>query len=337
MTIRGISLNHLLITIGGSLAVSALTVQNNINQLLSAVTMSVGMTTMLIAGIFYGERDKKSLEKTLKISLKSGVLLSIITMALVIIFAKPLVRMFLEEPEGTDLAVRSLRFFAISLPFSLACVVLLNFYQCTKSLFMANLICACHGLVFVVAVSFSLSYFIGTDGIWISFFAAEVLTLLVVVITVRIRSGKWPKSFAQMMLLPKDFVPEEEHVLDISLKNNMDQVMQLSGRISEFCAKYCQDTQKIEKLSLCIEEMAGNIVQHGFKDKKEHFIDIRIIVTGERIIFRMRDDGVSFNPVHYANADENSKNTLGIQLIQKIALDMNYSNTIGLNNLTVTL
>ncbi len=336
MTIRSISLNHLLITLGGSLAVSALTVQNNVNQLLSSITMGVGMTTMLMAGIFYGERDQKSLEKTLKVSLRSGALLSLVAAVAAFIFARPLVEMFMKDKAGVELAVRALRFFCLSLPFSLSCVVLLNFYQCTKRLFLANLICLCHGLLFVVAVSFCLSPFMGTDGVWISFFAAEILSLAAVVLAVRFKSGKWPKSFAWMMLLPEDFVPEEEHILDISLKNDMEMVMELSDRISEFCLKYSEDTEKIEKLSLCIEEMAGNIVQHGFRDNKEHSIDIRIIITGEKFIFRMRDDGVHFNPLGYADQN-NAADAMGIRVIQKIASDMDYSNTIGLNNLTITL
>lgn len=336
ITIRSISLNHLLMTLGGSLAVSALTVQNNINQLLSSVTMGVGMTTMLIAGIFYGERDEKSLEKTLKISLRSGVLLILVVAVATFIFARPLVGMFIKNEAGAELAVRSLRFFCFSLPFSLSCVVLLNFYQCTRRLFLANLICLCHSLLFVVAISFALSGFMGTDGVWVSFAGAEILSLLTVVVAVRIKSGKWPKSFARMMMLSKNFAPEEAHILNLSLKNDMKQVMVLSNRISEFCGLYSEDTDKINKLSLCIEEMAGNIVQHGFKDQKEHSIDIRIIITGETFTFRIRDDGIRFNPIRYADENERT-DAMGIKLVQKIALDIDYNYTIGLNNLTITL
>lgn len=336
ITIRSISLNHLLMTLGGSLAVSALTVQNNINQLLSSVTMGVGMTTMLIAGIFYGERDEKSLEKTLKISLRSGVLLILVVAVATFIFARPLVGMFIKNEAGAELAVRSLRFFCFSLPFSLSCVVLLNFYQCTRRLFLANLICLCHSLLFVVAISFALSGFMGTDGVWVSFAGAEILSLLTVVVAVRIKSGKWPKSFARMMMLSKNFAPEEAHILNLSLKNDMKQVMVLSNRISEFCGLYSEDTDKINKLSLCIEEMAGNIVQHGFKDQKEHSIDIRIIITGEIFTFRIRDDGIRFNPIRYADENERT-DAMGIKLVQKIALDIDYNYTIGLNNLTITL
>lgn len=338
MTVRGIFLNHLLMTLGGSLAVSALAVQNNINQLLSSVTMGVGMTTMLMVGIFFGERDKKALSKTLKVSLRSGVLLSLITIFLVIIFAQPLVGLFLNSsPEGKALAVRSLRLFCVSLPFSLVCVVLLNYYQCTKNLFMANLICICHGLLFVVAVSWGLSFALKTDGVWVSFLIAELLTLLVVVVVSKVKCGHWPKSLSDIMLLPKGFEPEDEHILNLSLKNDMNQVLELSRRVEEFCSKYSKDEEKIAKLALCIEEMAGNIVRHGFKDNREHFIDIRIIVSEDSIIFRMRDDGMKFNPIQYADKNQKDVDAMGIAVIQKIAVNMEYSVANELNNLMIVL
>ena len=143
-------------------------------------------------------------------------------------------------------------------------------------------------------------------------------------------------AFADMMMLSADFAPEEAHVLNLSIKNDMGMVMELSERICEFCCKYSQDMEKIQKLSLCIEEMAGNIVQHGFRDNREHSIDIRIVITSDKFVFRMRDDGVAFNPICYAD-EKNTEGTMGIRIIQKIAQDMSYSNAVGLNNLTITL
>lgn len=338
-TFRVLILNHLLLTIGGSIAVSAMAVQNNINQLLSSLTMGVGMTTMLISGIFFGERDGKMLEKTLRVSVKNGVVLSGVVSVLVIIFANPLVGLFLHgSPEAAELAARSLRFFAFSIPFSLVCIVLLYFYQCTKKLFMANLISVVHNLVFVVLIAFSCSTVLGTDAVWISFFCAEILTIALVYVVIRCKIGKWAKSWRDMMLLSEDFTPYPERVLDISLTNDMDQVMELSTRIHEFCLKYTDNKDKVGKLALCIEEIVGNIVKYGFTDRKIHSIDIRIIVLDDDIILRIRDDGVPFNPIQYD--DENQSmigETIGIHLVRKSAKEMNYNAAIGLNNFTIVL
>lgn len=334
ITIRGIILNRRLLVLGGSIAVSALSVQNTVNQLLGAVTMGVGMTVVMMAGIFYGERDESALGRTLKVSLRTGILLSAAVSVLTAVFARPIVGLLLQaDEEGMALAVRCLRLFTLSLPLSLICVALLNFYQCTRNLFMANFLCVCHGLVFVALYALALSPFLGVDGVWISFFCAEATTLAAGAIVLRIRTKKMPKQIRDLLLLPEGFEPDQERMLNISIKNDMKYVMELSERISEFCRKHTDDVEKIERLSLCIEEMVGNIVTHGFKDKKEHFIDIKIIMAGEDIIFRIRDDGAAFNPLQA----EISKEQYGISIIRKMAKDMEYRNAIGLNNLTVTL
>ena len=42
--------------------------------------------------------------------------------------------------------------------------------------------------------------------------------------------------------------------------------------------------------------VAGNIVDYGFDDGKKHFVDVRVIVKGEQVIIRLRDDCRQFNP-----------------------------------------
>ncbi len=50
------------------------------------------------------------------------------------------------------------------------------------------------------------------------------------------------------------------------------------------------DNRRSMFVGICIEEIAGNIVDYGFGDGKKHFVDVRIIVNGEQIIIRLRDD-----------------------------------------------
>lgn len=117
MTVRGIVLNRLLLALGGSMAVSALSIQNTVNQLLSAVTMGVGMTVVMMAGIFYGERDESALGRTLKVSLRTGVVLSTAVAALCIVFARPIVGLLLHTSEdGMALTVFGFPFCAPRLP-----------------------------------------------------------------------------------------------------------------------------------------------------------------------------------------------------------------------------
>jgi len=339
ITVRSIAFNRLLLVLGGSVAVSALATQNNVNQIFSSITMGVGMTATMLAGIFFGERDDKMLEKTLRVSVRTGLMLSTICSVLVIIFAEPVVSIYIKDnAEALALATRSLRFFCLSLPLSLICVVLINFYQCTKNLFMANLICITHGLVFVLAIAFSLSPVMGTDAVWISFLCAEVLTLGVVAVMIRIKSGKWPVNWRNLSMPAKDLIVDSERILDLSLNGSMEQVMKLSARIHEFCSMYTNDHKKVGHLALCIEEMAGNIIQYGRKGTKPLTMDIRIIMEHDGISFRIRDDGIPFNPIQYDDEHQSAiGETMGIRLVRGIAKEFQYTNAIGMNNLLIKL
>ena len=334
LTIRGIALNHLLMALGGSVAVSALAVQNNINQVLSSVTMGVGMTVMLIAGIFYGERDEAALGRSLRVSIRTGFVLSCVTAAVTFIFAKPLVSLFLAgKGDVVALAVRALRFFTLSLPFSLICVALIYFYQSTRKLVMANVICIAHALAFVAAYAFLLSGGFGTDGVWISFLLAALSTLVLNTVICAVRAKRFPKRLVDIMMLPDDFEPAKERVLNLSVPNDKNVVMELSQRVGEFCNKYSNDTAKISILSRCIEEIVGYIAEHGFSDQKVHYIDLKIIMGEEDIILRIRDNAKPY----YVMTEEGKEVQPEVKMIRDMTKEIHYKNAVGMNNLMVVI
>ncbi len=335
--VRTIITNYLAILIGGTIIMGALSIQSNVNQLLSSVAMGIGMTTMLLGGVFYGEEDKRSLKDLLTISLKWGLLIIIMISILVIIFAPFIVAAFGSNPEILPVATHSLRLFALSLPPSLIGVIFLNFYSSINNIYMANYIAFAHSLLFISLFACILTPFIGANGIWLCFFLGETTTILGLFILIKFKSGKWPRTATDFLMLDNDFESNIKDSFEISLENDMDQVIELSNRVQSFVDKYPNHEDKLFKVSLCVEEMVGNIVKHGFDSSKTHYIDIRIILVENDVIFRIRDDGKQFNPIEYGNKDNSSENALGIAMVRKIAKNMEYRSTIGLNNLTITI
>ena len=88
-----------------------------------------------------------------------------------------------------------------------------------------------------------------------------------------------------------------------------------------------------------MEEMAGNVIEHGFtKDRrKDHTIDIRVVHKNDDIILRIKDDCVPFDPAERSkilDPDDITKN-IGIRMVYAIADDIRYQNILGLNVLTI--
>ena len=89
-----------------------------------------------------------------------------------------------------------------------------------------------------------------------------------------------------------------------------------------------------------MEEMAGNIVTHGFgKDEKKHSVDIRVIHKEDDVILRIRDNCEAFNPSEHAklmDPGDMGKN-VGIRLVYSMASSVSYQNLLGMNVLTMRI
>lgn len=339
ITLRTAMLNNLLAVLAGSVAITAFSIQNSLNTILGAVCTGVGSTTLLISGIFYGEEDRRTLRESVSVSLKIGVALTGIVCIISLLFIRPLVMMFgRENPAAADMAVRVVFWFLLSLPLYTINVVFLNYYQSVGNLFMANFMCIGDNFLFMVLFAVGLSGFMGVDGVWISFLAGELAMLAALAAVTAWKTKRFPRHLEDYLLLPEDFGVPADMQLNLSLENNWEQVTRLSENIGRFCKKRGIDSRRALRLSLCIEEMAGNTVQYAFQDQKKHFMDIRILIKDGLLIFRMRDDGTPFNPLkQLETASDDPYSNIGIRLVKNLSKSTEYRNTVGLNNLIVKL
>lgn len=339
ITLRTAMLNNLLAIMAGSVAITAFSIQNSLNTMLGAVCTGVGSTTLLISGIFYGEEDRCTLRDSVRVSLKIGVALTAAVSIAGILFLRPLVMMFgRENPAATNMAVHVVFWFLLSLPLYTVNLVFMNYYQSTGNLFMANFMCIGDNFLFMMLFAAGLSRFMGTEGVWIAFLAGEIAMLAALAAITAWKIKRIPRCLDDFLLLPEQFGVPEDMQLEISLENNWAQVSYLSENIGRFCRKHGIDDRRTHHLSLCIEEMAGNAVNYAFQDNKKHFLDIRILIKDHQLIFRMRDDGIPFNPLKKLKEDpDNPYANIGIRLVEKLSVRTDYRNTVGLNNLIIKL
>ncbi|MPN48014.1 hypothetical protein SDC9_195618 [bioreactor metagenome] len=87
---------------GGLTAVSALSVQNNVNLFLMPVIMGVGITLSIMAGIFYGEGDFGAIERVLRVSMKFGIAACVLLAAALYVIAPYAVELILGDGGGGD-------------------------------------------------------------------------------------------------------------------------------------------------------------------------------------------------------------------------------------------
>ena len=141
------------------------------------------------------------------------------------------------------------------------------------------------------------------------------------------------------MAIPDHFSPKNWGRIDISVRE-LDQVVSISQQVIDFCKSRGVDSRRAYYAGLCMEEMAGNVVTHGFsKDNKKHSVDIRVVHSDDDVILRIRDNCMEFNPAERAETNEikpDGKN-MGISMVYKIANEVTYQSLLGLNVLTIRL
>ena len=121
---------------------------------------------------------------------------------------------------------------------------------------------------------------------------------------------------------------------------NMEEVINLSKRIMDFCQSRGIDKRRSYFSALALEEMAGNIVEHGFtKDDRKHSINVRVVHKDDSIILRIKDDCIPFNPEERRMITENDDITknMGIRMVYSIFKDINYNYLFGINCLTIRI
>ena len=76
-------------------------------------------------------------------------------------------------------------------------------------------------------------------------------------------------------------------------------------------------------------------------DHRKHSIDIRVIVSGDHLTLRLRDDCPLFDVKErgerWRSNPEDPSACIGIRMVTRISKELIYINTLGTNNLIVTI
>lgn len=339
--------NNLLVVLGGTVALSARSVQSSVGSLTASIVMGVGFTIAPFIGLLFGERDSLAIEKLLKQGLKQGLKLCACAYVVVFALAYPICLLFgIRDSETLSLATTAIRLGSASIVFGTVNSMFRYYYQSIGKTWIANLITVCKVCLYAVICMVAFNKFLGLNAIWGSTIFAEIMTLITTFVAVGISGHKFPKKIADFLLLPEDFNGDYP-TYEVSIKNDVTKVVELAKDIQSFCTEHNVAKKPAYFTALCIEEMASNVVQYGFKNGLDHFMDIKVSVMEDKVVFRMRDDGKRFNPFEYVrNLEEHEGehdetldpfSNIGIRMVRDIATKIDYRYSVGLNYLFVTI
>lgn len=355
--VRTFTFNWLLLTVASAGAVAALSMLSSVNSFASSVTIGVGQTATLLCGIFFGEEDRGALKATLRTGMRMGLVLSCALCAVVFAFAPQVVGMFGLEGDAEAFGVVAVRAFILCVPIDLINQLFVNYYQGTGNVRAASAIAVGQSGLFAVLFALGTVWFWGATAVWTSFLVGEAVTLALQLV---VASVLWKRKAAKgaadgapeaaadaceraglldkMMYLPETFQQDWRAWRAFSCEPDIASVAACSQQVAAWCEAQGIDGRRSYLVPLAVEEMAANAVEHGFAKTKHPAIDVKLILKRDgTLVLRIRDNGAPFNPMDLDLSAADSCSAVGIRMLRQGVRGVEYQNTVGLNNVVVTL
>lgn len=338
--VRGTLLNMIMLTFVGETGVAAFGAVSTLGGMYYAATAGVASATRLLASVYVGEEDRTGLLDIMKTAVYKGVGMVAGLAVLFMVLSGILTGFFYGPEAGEVYGMTRLGFllFPLSMPFSCFCCVFSNYFQCREQMGIVNLLSLTDGVLGVGLFSILLAPILGMTGVWMAQILGGVLTNVLVIAYARKKQKAWPRNVESLLVLDRDFGVAEEDRIDLTVRN-MEEVLQLSEKVMEFCTGHGVEHKRALYAGLCVEEMAGNIVDHGFASGKTHCIDIRVLYRENELLLRLKDDCRPFNPKQVKELfdPQDVTRNLGLRMVAGMAKSIRYQNSFGLNVLTITV
>lgn len=170
----------------------------------------------------------------------------------------------------------------------------------------------------------------GTEAAWLANTWSDALAITIVLISVFLRKRKITLRIPDLLKLPDDFGASEEDCAEYEIRTAND-VAAASEAVIAWCKSRHVDSKKAFLTGLLIEEMAGNVLQHGAPGGKHYHIHVRV-VAGEDLTIRIRDDCRKFDPrermqMYYPESPETN---IGLRMAANLSTSIDYYNSAGI-------
>lgn len=336
-TIQMLVLNKVLAAVAASAAIAAFGNINTLNNIYNPITSGIGTAVLTMTAVFYGERDKKSISILMKNAVKITLLVEVIVAVVSFVTAPFLMLIFVKSSEADALAIaiRALRIYVLYIPVYGINHILQKYYNSIGNMRMTYILSAFDNLIFICLFAVILGNRFQADGVFLSFFVAEVCTLVSMFFVIFVILKRPPRSVDDFLDLPKDFELSAERHLSVSASNE-EEVIAASEEVTQFCKRNGMPSREAMYFALAVEELGMNIVRYGIREKKSGSMDIRLC-RGDNWMLRIRDNGGAFDPTNWLSLheeDEKEKN-IGIRMVLSGAKDVSYVNAIKTNCIVI--
>lgn len=333
ITVKDLGLNTVIVRVIGNDGMIVYTVCANVVLLLELFVGGITGTISSIGGVIYGEKDYFGIRCLVRNVLYYSYLVTAAALVILLCVPQYVVALFgISGEELMEISVRALRIFVLCLPFYIWNKFMTTYYQSTEKTKLSGIVTSLQNCVAILPIAVSLIFAAeaagqnSLDALMVSFLVSEIVTAVITILCCKVLyRGQG------LLLLPEG---EEENVLDLSLEGTVEEAEKIPRRIIEFCNEKKVDSGKANLLAVAAEEMLVNIIRYG--GKRVDSIDVNLCITEETVIFRIRDNGIPFDPTDYT-VDSGEFEVHGIEVVKKLTDKIQYMRVLDLNNTIIEI
>ena len=338
---RSLVINRLLLVHAGGDGLSALSAFNMISGLILSVALGSGALVRILTSVFLGENNREGILTLFRLIFSKVLGLMAVIAVIEILLSPVLAAMFFPEPASEAYRLTKQLFFiyGFAIPLTLVCLSYSSYCQAAGFRLFVNILSITDGFFSMVIPALLLAPRLGALGVWLSFPLGLLITLAVSMAGPILHYKRWPKGPEEWLMMPEDFGTGNHLVLHL---RKMEDLTRTAETVQGFCGENGLAGRTGAHAGLCLEEIAGNIMQHGFHaDKRQHDIELRVVPHASGVVLRIKDDCIPFDPNEWYSMTSVSKDdpfrNVGIRLVYAIAREVEYQNLLGLNVLTIQL
>lgn len=333
--------NRFILAIASVHSLAVLSAQRSATRFPLCLVLALSTTTLLLTGHFYGESDRIEMEQAAKGMIIHSLAWSTGVSVLFFIFARLIAMAFIHgEPDLIPKAVYAIRWYIVGVPFMALNQCAASYLQATGKLRLSNLVMILDRLVSIVVLVYLLGWTMGERGVFIAYGLSEIALTAILYLMLCIRCKRPVTRISQVLMLPEKYgVPREKYLH--AAFGTVGDATGFSRQVQEFCIREGIDERRAFYAALCTEELAVNIITHGFTNGKQT-LSVRVFAEEDQTLtLRFRDDGSPFDLIRFRQMSETQREdpaeNIGIRIVFGLAKKVNCYESFRMNNTVIKL
>ena len=146
-------------------------------------------------------------------------------------------------------------------------------------------------------------------------------------------------------VLALQFMPgasgDTEPTETVVIRNHLSELDRVDATVERFGERTGLPAETLSRLRIVCDEVLSNVIAYAFPDNGEHDVEVRLAMVGRRLVVRVSDDGIPFDPLTVAPPDLNAPlaqrqlGGLGIHLVRSLFEEVTYERRADRNVLTL--